>query len=62
MFKTLCSNCSCHQRKQNAVTKWNGPRHFADVLELAAVHTLHANSISVKVSDIIPLELIQGHG
>ena len=24
MFKTLCSNCSCHQRKQNAVTKWNG--------------------------------------
>ena len=39
-----------------------GPRHFADVLELAAVHTLHVNSISVKVSDIIPLELIQGHG
>ena len=26
MFKTLCSNCSCHQRKQNAVTKWNGGR------------------------------------
>ena len=41
---------------ESGIIFFPGPRHFADVLELAV------NSISVKVSDIIPLELIQGHG